>query len=229
MYTIDELKAKFVEIYGGSTEDLRVFSGPGRVNLIGEHIDYCGGYVFPAALTLDSKAIVRKRDDNIIRLATTSLPDRVEMSLEDLEPGKSLSWGNYQLGVADELQKAGYKLIGADMLFHVTVPFGSGLSSSAAIELSTAVALATIGNEAHGITKPLDLVELAVIGQKTEHNYCNVNCGIMDQFASAMGKKDHAMLLDCGSLEHKYTPLKLDGYKIVLGNTKKKRALVSPV
>lgn len=225
METIAQLKQKFLEIYGGDEKDLRVFVGPGRVNLIGEHIDYCGGYVFPAALTLDSKVIARMRNDRTIRLAATDLPDRVEMSLDKLEAGKGLKWGNYQLGVADELQKAGYKLVGIDMLFHDTVPLGSGLSSSAAIELATAVTLATLGNEYHGINKPLDMVELAVIGQKTEHNYCGVNCGIMDQFASAMGKKDHAMLLDCGTLNYKYTPLKLDGYKIVLGNTKKKRSL----
>ncbi len=222
---ITQLKNKFVEIYGGSTNDLRVFASPGRVNLIGEHIDYCGGYVFPAALTLDSTVIARPRKDRNIRLAATDLPDRVTASLDNLEEGKSLRWGNYQLGVADELQKAGYKLTGVDMLFHDMVPLGSGLSSSAAIELATAVTLATLGNEAHGITKPLDMVELAVIGQRTEHNYCGVNCGIMDQFASAMGKKDHAILLDCGSLKYKYTPLKLNGYKIVLGNTKKKRGL----
>ncbi len=221
----DELKKKFCEIYGGSEEELRIFSGPGRVNLIGEHIDYCGGYVFPAALSLDSTVIARVNNDNTLRLAATDLPERVHVKLDNIESAKSLKWGNYQAGVAYELQNAGYKLVGVDMLFHDTVPLGSGLSSSAAIELATAVTLVTLGNEAHGISKPIDLVEMAILGQKTENEFCGVNCGIMDQFASAMGKKDHAILLDCATLKYDYLPLKLDGYKIVLGNTKKKRAL----
>lgn len=221
----DELKKKFCQIYGGSEEDLRVFSGPGRVNLIGEHIDYCGGYVFPAALSLDSTVIARVNNDNALRLAATDLPDRVEVKLDNLESAKGLRWGNYQAGVAYMLQNAGYKLVGVDMLFHDTVPLGSGLSSSAAIELATAVTLVTLGNEANGVTEPIDMVQMAVLGQKTENEFCGVSCGIMDQFASAMGKKDHAMLLDCGTLKYQYLPLKLDGYKIVLGNTKKKRAL----
>ncbi len=221
----DELKKKFCQIYGGSEEDLRIFSGPGRVNLIGEHIDYCGGFVFPAALSLDSTVIARVNNDDTLRLAATDLPNRVEVKLDDLESAKSLKWGNYQAGVAFVLQNAGYKLVGVDMLFHDTVPLGSGLSSSAAIELATAVTLVTLGNEAHGITKPIDLVEMAVLGQKTENEFCGVSCGIMDQFASAMGKKDHAILLDCATLKYQYLPLRLDGYKIVLGNTKKKRSL----
>lgn len=221
----EELKKKFCQIYGGNENDLRIFSGPGRVNLIGEHIDYCGGYVFPAALSLDSTVIARVNNDNMLRLAATDLPDRVEVKLNDLESAKSLRWGNYQAGVAFMLQNAGHKLVGVDMLFHDTVPLGSGLSSSAAIELATAVTLVTLGNEAHGITKPIDMVELAVLGQKTENEFCGVSCGIMDQFASAMGKKDNAILLDCATLKYEYLPLKLDGYKLVLGNTKKKRAL----
>jgi len=221
----DELKKKFCEIYGGNEDGLRVFSGPGRVNLIGEHIDYCGGYVLPAALTLDSTVIARINNSNTLRLAATDLPDRVEVELDQLEKAKGLRWGNYQAGVAFMLQKAGYKLTGVDMLFHDTVPLGSGLSSSAAIELAAAVTLVTLGNEAHGITKPLNMVELAVLGQKTENEFCGVSCGIMDQFASAKGKKDHAILLDCATLKYEYIPLKLDGYKLVLGNTKKKRSL----
>ncbi len=221
----DDLKNKFCQIYGGSEENLRIFSGPGRVNLIGEHIDYCGGFVFPAALSLDSTVVARVNDDNTLRLAATDLPGRVEVKLNELESAKSLKWGNYQAGVAYMLQNAGYKLVGVDMLFHDTVPLESGLSSSAAIELATAVTLVTLANEAYEITKPIDMVEMAVLGQKTENEFCGVSCGIMDQFASAMGKKDHAILLDCGTLKYQYLPLKLDGYKIVLGNTKKKRAL----
>lgn len=222
---IAALKKRFIEIYGGDGGDLRAFAAPGRVNLIGEHIDYCGGYVFPAAISLDTTVIVRKRDDRLLRLAATDLPDRVAVSLDRLEEGKALRWGNYQLGVADELQKAGYMLTGADLLYHDMVPLGSGLSSSAAIQLATAITLATIGKESHGGNRQIDRIELAVISQRAEHNFVGVKCGIMDQFSSAMGKKDHALLLNCGTLGYQYTPLKLDGYRIVLANTKKKRGL----
>lgn len=221
----DELKEQFCRIYGGNIEELRIFSGPGRVNLIGEHIDYCGGYVFPAALSLDSMVIARPNNENVLRLAATDLPDRVEVKMDGLESAKGLKWGNYQAGVALMLQEAGYRLTGVDMLFHDTVPLGSGLSSSAAIELATAVALITLGNEAFGVTRTIDMIEMAVLGKKTENEFCGVSCGIMDQFASAMGKKDHAILLDCATLKYRYLPLNLNGYRIVLGNTKKKRAL----
>jgi galactokinase len=225
MNNYEALKKKFCEIYGGSPDGLRIFASPGRVNLIGEHIDYCGGYVFPAALSMDSTVIVRINRDNVLRLAATDLPDRVEVPMDNLESARNLRWGNYQAGIALELQKAGYKPVGVDMLFHDTVPLGSGLSSSAAIEMATAVALVTLSNEANGINKPIDMVEMAVLGRKTENNFCGVSCGIMDQFASAMGKKDNAILLDCATLKYQYLPIKLDGYTMVLGNTKKKHTL----
>ena len=222
---LQALKQKFIDIYGGSEEGIRVFSSPGRVNLIGEHTDYNGGYVIPAALTVSSTVIVRPRNDRNIGLAATDLPDRVCASLDELEKYKDLKWGNYQLGVADELQKAGYKLIGCDMLFHDTVPLGAGLSSSAAIEVVTALTLVALSNEAKGTKKPIDMIEMALIGQKAENSYVGVNCGIMDQFASAMGKKNHAIFLDCKDLSYQLVPLKLDGYKMVITNTNKKRSL----
>jgi galactokinase len=224
-HKIARLKDIFSERYGMAGSGLQVFAAPGRVNLIGEHIDYCGGFVFPAAITLDTTVIARPRPDRLIRLSATDLPDRVEISLDDLESGRHLRWGNYQLGVADELQKAGFPLCGADLLYHDTVPLGSGLSSSAAIELATAVALASMGLEAAGSDKRLDLVQLAVLSQMAEHHYVGVNCGIMDQFASAMGKKGHAILLDCATLAFEYAPLDLGEYRLVLGNTMKKRGL----
>lgn len=222
---IKDLKKKFTEIFGGEQEGLRVFSSPGRVNLIGEHTDYNGGYVFPAALTLSSTVIARPRNDRKIRLIATDLNELVEASLDELEKYRNLKWGNYQLGVADQLQKSGYKLAGCDMLFHDTVPFGSGLSSSAAIEVVTAITLATLGNEANGIDKAVDMIEMARISQLAEHNYVGVKCGIMDQFASAMGKADNAIFLDCKDLSFRHVPLNLKGYKIVISNTKKKRSL----
>jgi len=222
---INQLKKKFIEIFGDNGEALRVFSSPGRVNLIGEHTDYNGGYVFPAALTLSSTVVARPRKDRQINLIATDLGIMVSASLDELEKHKDIKWGNYQLGVADELQKAGYKLVGCDMLFHDTVPLGSGLSSSAAIEVVTAITLVTLGNEAHGVNSGIDMVEMAKISQTAEHNYVGVNCGIMDQFASAMGKANHAIFLDCKDLRFEHVPLDLKGYRIVISNTKKKRSL----
>lgn len=223
--SIKELKKRFVEIYGGPEEDLRVFSSPGRVNLIGEHTDYNGGYVFPAALTLSSTVIARERNDRLVRLIATDLNELVECSLDSLEKYKAIKWGNYQAGVADELQKAGYRLSGCDLLYHDTVPLGAGLSSSAAIEVVTAITLISVANTALGINQPIDMTEMAKICQKAENNYVGVNCGIMDQFASAMGKKDHAIFLNCRDLSFKHVPLALKGYKIVISNTNKKRGL----
>lgn len=222
---IAELKKKFIEIYHGTEEGIRVFSSPGRVNLIGEHTDYNGGYVFPAALTLSSTIIARPRNDRMMNLIATDLGIQVEGSLDKLAEYKTLKWGNYQLGVADELQNAGYKLKGCDLLYHDTVPLGAGLSSSAAIEVATAITLVSLGNTAYGLKQPLDMVQMALISQKAENNFVGVNCGIMDQFASAMGRANHAIFLNCRDLSYKHVPLNLKGYKIVIINTNKKRGL----
>ena len=223
--TINDLREKFMEIYNGNADGLRVFSSPGRVNLIGEHTDYNGGYVFPAALSLNSTVLARPRGDRKVRLIATDLGILVEADLDELEKYKSIKWGNYQLGVADELQKAGYKLDGCDLLYHDTVPLGAGLSSSAAIEVATAIALVSLGDAEFGKSKTIDMVEMALISQRAENKYVGVNCGIMDQFASAMGRKDHAIFLNCKNLDYKHVPLNLKGYKIVIANTNKKRGL----
>lgn len=217
------LKAKFVKLFGEG--DVRVFAAPGRVNLIGEHIDYNGGKVFPAAVDMMNVCLVRPRADRKVFVAADDLDVIMEGDLDHLEEKKGKDWGCYQLGVCDELQKAGYPLVGCDMLFWGNVPFGSGLSSSAAFEVATAVAMATLGLEAAGKEVKIDLVEMAIIGQRAENNFVGVNCGIMDQFASAMGKKDMAILLDCNTLEYELVPMDMTGYSIVIGNTKKKRGL----
>lgn len=222
---ISELKKKFIGFYGGGEAGLRVFSSPGRVNLIGEHTDYNGGFVFPAALTVSSTVVARPRTDRTVRLVATDLGTIVEASLDRLEEYKTLKWGNYQLGVADELQKAGFKVIGCDLMYYDTVPLGAGLSSSAAIEVATAITLATLGMAAAGAEKPLDMVQMALLCQKAENNYAGVNCGIMDQFASAMGKAGHAIMLNCKDLSYQWVPLDLKGYRIVIANTNKKRGL----
>jgi galactokinase len=161
----------------------------------------------------------------MMNIIATDLGIQVEGSLDKLEEYKTLKWGNYQMGVADELQRNGYKLAGCDLLYHDTVPLGSGLSSSAAIEVATAITLVSLGNTAHGLNQSLDMVEMAVISQKAENRYVGVNCGIMDQFASAMGKANHAIFLNCRDLSYKHVPLNIKGYKIVLTNTNKKRGL----
>ncbi|MBQ8002442.1 MAG: galactokinase, partial [Clostridia bacterium] len=219
-------KKEFVKYYGGSEDDIRIFMSPGRVNLIGEHTDYCGGFVFPAAITMGTYIAARKTDDKIIKMRATDLPDYVEADATRINDYKHLSWGNYQLGVAAELEKRGYEIVGCELLYDDTIPHGGGLSSSAAIEVATAITFATFSNELKGIDEPLDMIEMALCGQGAENNYCGVNCGIMDQFASAMGKKDHVIFLDCKKLEdYKLVPLKMDGYKIVISNTNKKRSL----
>ena len=220
-----QLIKEFVALYGGSEDTVRVFASPGRVNLIGEHTDYNGGFVFPAALTMGTTIALRVRDDKVLRMKATDLDDMVEADLNTPEKYKDLFWGNYQVGVAVELEKAGYEIVGCDMLYDDTLPHGGGLSSSAAIEVATALALATLSNEKKGINAPVDMIEMAKIGQKAENNYVGVNCGIMDQFASAMGKENHVIFLDCKDLSYKLVPLNIEGYKIVIANTNKKRSL----
>ncbi|MCK9478091.1 MAG: galactokinase [Firmicutes bacterium] len=221
-----EVKQKFIKIYGGEEKDIRLFSAPGRVNLMGEHTDYNGGYVFPAALTMRTVIAARKTDSKTINLAATDLPDRVSLDIENLCCYKDLWWGNYQAGVAHIMQLEGFDISGCDLLYDDSVPHGAGLSSSAAIEVATAFMLETFSNEKRGIdNKDIDLVRLAKISQRAEIEYAGVNCGIMDQFSSALGKKGHAIFLDCRDLSYEYVPISLDNKRIVIANTNKKRSL----
>ncbi|MDD6994655.1 MAG: galactokinase [Candidatus Borkfalkiaceae bacterium] len=208
----------FERLYNRPAEDL--FTAAGRINVIGEHVDYCGGKVFPAALNLRCNVYGRKNGENVIRVAASDLKRVVELQIDRIGEYKSLKWGNYQAGVAYYLKESGTPLVGCDLLYDCTVPFGSGLSSSAAIEVSTAVALSEYAGVAY------DKVQLALISQKAENKYAGVNCGIMDQFASAMGKKDHAILLDCATLDYEYVPLQLGEYCIVVANCNKPHNLV---
>lgn len=221
---IKELIKEFEKRFGSGGE-IRIFQSPGRVNLIGEHTDYNGGFVFPAALTMRTAIAYRKRNDNIIKMMATDLDDVVEADINNLGGYKDLWWGNYQIGIADVMKKKGYEICGCDMLFDDTTPHGGGLSSSAAIEVATALAFATISNEMKGISEPVDMIEMAKISQQAEHEYIGVMCGIMDQFASAMGKKNHAIMLNCKTLEYDLVPVNIDGYKLVISNTNKKRSL----
>ena len=208
----------FKQAFGVNAEDL--FTAAGRINVIGEHVDYCGGKVFPAALNLRCNIYARKTGGKTVRMAFRGIEGIVELNVDTLDEYKRLKLGNYQAGVAYHLQQEGVEIVGCDLFYDCTVPFGSGLSSSAAIEVATAVAFCEYAGVAY------DKVNLALISQRAENKYAGVNCGIMDQFASAMGKKDHAVLLDCSTLAYEYVPLQLGEYCLVVANCNKPHNLV---
>ena len=197
---------KFKEIYG-SGDEYRAYFAPGRVNLIGEHTDYNGGHVFPCALTLGTYAVVRDRDDRRLRFYSMNFSSFgvIESDLDDLVPSKSASWTNYPKGVMWAFEKRGYKLThGLDILIFGDIPNGSGLSSSASLETLTGLIL----KDTFGFDQ-ITMTDIALIGQDSENNFNGCNCGIMDQFASAMGKKDHAIFLDTNTLNYEYAPVSL--------------------
>ncbi|MFD0694052.1 galactokinase [Paenibacillus sp. GCM10027628] len=221
MADLQALKDTFIEIYGESSASISAFHAPGRVNLIGEHTDYNGGYVFPAALTFGTTMLIRPRQDRIIGFASTNLELRKQISIDDLSYQEADDWINYPKGIVVHLAKEGFPVMkGYDLLFHGEIPNGAGLSSSASIEVVTAYGLLTL--EGH----PTDTVKIALLAQKTENQFVGVNCGIMDQFAVANGKKDHAILLMCDTLEYSHVPFKSGSYKLLIGNTNKRRGLV---
>ena len=213
----------FAELFG-NTEGARFYFSPGRVNLIGEHTDYNGGHVFPCALTLGTYGAARKREDNKIHFYSMNLDSFgiVEASLDDLTNKKEYNWANYPLGVVWAFKEKGHTITsGFDMVIWGNIPNGSGLSSSASLEVLTGVILTDLFE-----IKDLSMTDLALIGQYSENNFNGCNCGIMDQFAVAMGKKDHAIFLDTSDLSYEYAPCVLDGAKIVITNSKVKHSLV---
>lgn len=218
-----ELMQKFVEIYGDGG-DIREYFAPGRVNLIGEHTDYNGGHVFPCALTIGTYGLARKREDNKLRFYSMNFSKTgvIESSLDDLVPSEDAGWTNYPKGVIWAFEKRQHILTsGVDFLIYGNIPNGSGLSSSASLEVLTGVML----RDLFGF-EDLSMQDLALIGQYSENNFNGMNCGIMDQFASAMGKKDCAIFLDTSTLEFEYAPVKLPDAKIVITNSKVKHSLV---
>ncbi|MGD9555957.1 MAG: galactokinase [Mangrovibacterium sp.] len=210
---IKTLKEKFVEKYGEG--DFSGYFSPGRVNLIGEHTDYNGGFVFPCALSFGNYCLIRKVDRPSFRFSSLNMDLEVELSLDQLTtPLENKAWVNYPLGVLAQFVKRGLKpATGADFLFYGDVPNGAGLSSSAALEVVTAVAV----NDQYQFG--LDRITLVKMGQKAEHEFAGVMCGIMDQFASGMGEKDHAIFLNCDTLDYELVPVVLEGCKIVVSNT----------
>ena len=213
----------FGELYG-EVQDVNVYFAPGRVNLIGEHTDYNGGHVFPCALTIGTYAAVRKRTDRKLIFYSMNFEDMgvIESSLDDLVPSKDANWTDYPKGVMWAFEERGMAMdCGLDIVLYGNIPSGSGLSSSASLEVLTGYML----KDLYGFD--VTNIDLAKIGQYSENNFNGMNCGIMDQFASSMGKKDHAIFLDTSDLSYEYAPLKLDGAKIVVTNSNVKHSLVN--
>ena len=217
------LRKDFIELYGDGG-DIREYFSPGRVNLIGEHTDYNGGHVFPCALTLGTYGIMRRRDDSMMKFSSANVKKGqvVSVDMSNLKYDKKYSWANYPLGIVWALKDKGIELeAGFEMLIWGNIPNGSGLSSSASIE----VLMAKMIQDQYEI-KSLNMLDLALIGQYSENNFNGCNCGIMDQFAVAMGKKDNAMFLDTSDLSYQYAPIDLKDEKIVIINSKVKHSLV---
>lgn len=213
--TTESIKKAFKNIF--EAEPI-LFKSPGRINIIGEHTDYNGGFVLPAAIDKAIYVAISKRDDEQIHLYAANYNAKLVYNINEIKIAEH-TWANYILGVTNELIERGYALSGFNLYLYGDVPLGAGLSSSAAVECAVALALSHINQLS------IDRLELALISQQAEHKFAGVNCGIMDQFASVFGKKDRAMLLDCQSLNYEYIPLVLEGYKLVLFNTNVKHSL----
>lgn len=214
---------KFEELWK-DTNGVNVYFAPGRVNMIGEHTDYNGGHVFPCALTIGTYAAVRKRADRKLNFYSMNFEDLgiIETSIDDLTPSEAAGWTNYPKGVMWAFAERGMKMdSGLDVVLYGNIPNGSGLSSSASLEVLTGYYLRDLFG--FDVTN----IDLAKIGQYSENNFNGMNCGIMDQFASAMGKKDHAIFLDTADLSYEYAPLVLEGAKIVVTNSNVKHSLVN--
>lgn len=212
---------KFIELYQPKSE-VRTFFAPGRINLIGEHTDYNGGYVFPASISFGTYAVAAERNDRTIQFYSVNFAETgiISVTLDDLDYKKEDNWANYPKGMIDFFIKAGFELNhGFDVLYDGNIPNAAGLSSSASIELVTGVLLESL------YQLDIDRIDMVKIGQQVENKYIGVNSGIMDQFAIGMGKKNHAILLDCDTLDYQYAPIELGNYVIMIINTNKRREL----
>ena len=217
---VSMLQDNFVNVF--NIKDQHLFFSPGRVNLIGEHTDYNGGHVFPCALSFGTYAIMAKRNDRKVRLYSMNFEDLgvIEFSLDCMVYDKSHDWANYPKAVIKTFENHGYRTEhGFDILFYGNIPNGAGLSSSASLEVLMAVIINDLNNF------DLDMISMVKMCQEAENKFIGVNCGIMDQFSIGMGTEGCAILLDCNTLEYRYSKINMDGYKIVIGNTNKKRGL----
>ena len=222
MKILDKMQEVFREKFGAA--QTHAYFSPGRVNLIGEHTDYNGGHVFPCAISLGTYALVAPRTDGISRLYSMNLPEQgvVQFPMHGAVKSDAYGWANYPVGVVRVMEDAGHRAAhGLDIVLYGTLPNGAGLSSSASIEVLMAVIL----NDE--LNLGIDMVELVKFSQNAEHEFVGMNCGIMDQFAVGMGKKDCAILLDCNTLSYRYSKLALDGCSIVITNTNKTHSLVT--
>lgn len=218
---LEELHNEFQQLFDGETATGEYFA-PGRINLIGEHTDYNGGYVFPASITIGTYGLARKREDQMIRLYSKNFEQlgRIEFSLEDLSYNKKDDWANYPKGVIAYLIEDGYQITsGMDILVYGTIPNGAGLSSSASIELLTGVIVRDL------FDLPVEMLDLVKLGKRVENQFIGVNSGIMDQFAIGMGQKDHALLLDTNTLSYEVVPAAFGDYVVAIMNTNKRREL----
>jgi galactokinase len=216
---INLLKEKFISIYHTDKKGIKVYFAPGRVNLIGEHTDYNGGYVFPCALNFGTTLLIKENGKESFRFATTNFDLQGEISIKTPFEKTGNEWYFYPLGVADQFAKAGKKFKGFDFLFSGDIPNGAGLSSSASIEMVTAFAFNDI------LSFGYDMISLIKLSQKAENQFIGVNCGIMDQFSIGMGAANKVISLNCSNLDYKLIPLEISGYKLVISNTNKRRGL----
>ncbi|MBN1760889.1 MAG: galactokinase [Chitinispirillaceae bacterium] len=218
-HTVAAMKEKFIQEFGTGKE-ISFFRAPARVNIIGEHTDYNNGYVLPIAIDRSIVAAAVKRDDRMFRMRSLNFPEAVTASLDGLKYDLSKGWGNYPLGVAQVMEKAGIAVCGADIIFNGNIPLGGGLSSSAAIE----VLMANILLGLTGTT--IEKEQIPVLCKQAENEFIGVQCGIMDQFISALGKANHAIFLDCGTMDYRHIPFRMaDRVAVIVGNTKVKREL----
>jgi len=215
----ENLRKAFADLYGIHGNEPVLFFAPGRVNLIGEHTDYNGGFVLPCAIQYGTYLLIRITDEKVIKLASVNDPQKTVIPVTDHFSKQSVRWFNYPLGVFEQFIEKGIPIGGMELLFYGDIPSNAGLSSSASIEVVTAFALNHIFNGG------LDLLDLVKMSQKAEHEFAGVNCGIMDQFAVGMGKSNHAIFLNCNNLEYKLVPVPLSGYKLIITNTNKPRSL----
>jgi len=216
---IRNFKEKFFEKYRNRDDKPVLFFSPGRVNLIGEHTDYNGGYVFPCALNYGTYLCIRKIKDNKLKFSTLNFKEDETVELKGLFINKGRNWINYPLGVINEFLKKNVKITGLEYLYFGDVPNGAGLSSSASIEMVTAVAL----NEL--FSAGFNTMDLVKMSQKAENEFVGMNCGIMDQFAVGFGRKNHAIFLNCDTLDYENVPVKLNDYSLIITNTNKRRGL----
>ena len=216
---IENFRHDFTELYNTQGNNPSLFFAPGRVNLIGEHTDYNGGFVFPCAIQYGTYLLIRRTNDKLIKFASLNDPQKGVIPVSDQFTKQEIRWINYPLGVIQQFLKKGIPIDGMELLFYGDIPNNAGLSSSASIEVVMAFALNYLFNAG------LDTIDLVKLSQKAEQEFAGVNCGIMDQFAVGMGKANHAIFLNCNTLEYKLVPIPLSGYKLIIANTNKPRSL----